>query len=81
MKFFFQAYFFQSKLPISDYINDTKTVLDQAPRVLNAMIDTAAELGHFEIVLTLMIISKMIIQVINILFIVSSEIFGNQSLV
>ena len=57
-------------MPISDYINDTKTVLDQAPRVLNAMIDTAAELGHFEIVLTLMIISKMIIQVINILFIV-----------
>ena len=32
------------------------------------MIDTAAELGHFEILLTLMIISKMIIQVIEIEF-------------
>ena len=33
-------------------------------RVLNAMIDTAAELGYLDIVLTLMVISKMIVQVV-----------------
>ena len=37
--------------------------MDQAPRVLNAMIDTAAQLGYLDILLTLMVVSKMIIQV------------------
>lgn len=32
-----QAYLQRAKLPISDYINDTKTVIDQVPRLLAAM--------------------------------------------
>jgi hypothetical protein len=32
-----QAYIQRAKLPISDYINDTKTVTDQIPRLLAAM--------------------------------------------
>ena len=63
-----QAYFFRAKLPITDYINDTKTVLDQAPRVLNALLDMAVEEGHLDVVLALTILSKMIIQVFDILF-------------
>lgn len=61
-----QAYFFRAKLPITDYINDTKTVLDQAPRVLNALLDMAVEEGHLDVVLALTILAKMIIQVLNI---------------
>ena len=58
-----QAHFFQVKLPISDYITDTKSVLDQAPRVLNGMIDVAADAGQLELALRLMRISQMIVQV------------------
>lgn len=51
-------------LPISDYINDTKSVLDQLPRVLNACVDIAAEdEGRMEVVLTLMDIAKLVSQV------------------
>ena len=32
-----QAYLEQARLPISDYINDTKTVMDSVPRLLAAM--------------------------------------------
>jgi replicative superfamily II helicase len=60
-----QAHFFRVKLPITDYINDTKSVLDQAPRVLNAMIDIAADSGYLRICTALMAISKMILQVIS----------------
>ncbi|KAJ1437488.1 P-loop containing nucleoside triphosphate hydrolase protein [Ochromonadaceae sp. CCMP2298] len=38
-------------LPISDYINDTKTVLDQVARVSKAMVDVAGEEGLLDIVL------------------------------
>ena len=37
-----QGYFFGIKLPMSDYITDTKSVMDQAMRVANAMVDVAA---------------------------------------
>lgn len=57
------AHFQRCKLPISDYINDTKSVLDQFPRVLNSLIDIAAELGELEVVLCCMKISQMVIQV------------------
>ena len=58
-----QAHFYRKPLPISDYINDTKSVLDQVPRVLNSMIDIAAENGLLEVAFTLMKISQMIYQV------------------
>jgi hypothetical protein len=52
-------------LPISDYVNDTKSVLDQLPRVLNACIDIAAEeRGNLAICLALMEISQCISQVL-----------------
>jgi len=52
-------------LPISDYINDTKSVLDQLPRVLNACIDIAAEdEGRLDVVLILMDIAKLVSQVL-----------------
>ena len=33
-------------LPSSDYLLDTKTVMDNAARVMQAMIDISAELGY-----------------------------------
>ncbi len=50
-------------LPISDYITDTKMVLDQVTRVLKAMVDIAAEEGLFDIVLRLMTLSQLLVQV------------------
>lgn len=38
-----QAYLERAKLPISDYINDTKTVIDQIPRLVAAMHYIAAQ--------------------------------------
>jgi len=49
-----QAHLFHARLPISDYANDTKGVLDQAPRVLSALVDTAALLGLLHPTLALM---------------------------
>ena len=40
-----QAHFTHAPLPISDYVNDTKSVLDQSLRILNAMVDIAADEG------------------------------------
>mmetsp|Transcript_18112 Transcript_18112/g.28002 ORF Transcript_18112/g.28002 Transcript_18112/m.28002 type:complete len:442 (+) Transcript_18112:2331-3656(+) len=49
-----QANLVQAKLPISDYVNDTKTVLDQIPRLLAAMqfvaIDDKTTAGSFELI-------------------------------
>ena len=57
-----QAHIYRLPLPISDYVNDTKSVLDQIPRVLNALIDIAAEQGCLPVVLTLMKISRLLLQ-------------------
>jgi activating signal cointegrator complex subunit 3 len=57
-----QAHFYRAELPISDYITDTKSVLDQAPRVLNAFIDISADLGLLEVSLRLLRISQMVVQ-------------------
>ncbi|KAL1916259.1 uncharacterized protein VTP21DRAFT_5876 [Calcarisporiella thermophila] len=40
-----QAHLGRVRLPVADYITDTTSVLDQSVRVLQAMIDVAAELG------------------------------------
>ena len=47
-------------LPISDYINDTKSVLDQAMRVINAMIDIAADQGLLWLTLAGMYLAQMV---------------------
>ena len=58
-----QAHFFCIPLPISDYINDTKTVLDNVPRVLNALMDIAIEDRKLCLVKTLLTLSQLVIQV------------------
>ena len=40
-----QSHFSRLALPSTDYLTDTKSVLDQAPRVLQAMVDVAGESG------------------------------------
>lgn len=42
-----QAHFSRVELPISDYVGDQISVLDQSIRVLQAAIDVFAELGYF----------------------------------
>ena len=42
-----QAYFSRIDLPISDYVGDQNSVLDQSIRIIQASIDVLTELGHF----------------------------------
>ena len=56
------AHFHRTALPISDYVTDTKSVLDQAPRVLNALIDMSAGRGLLEVTLRLLRVSQMLVQ-------------------
>ena len=41
-----QAYFSRIDLPISDYVGDQNSVLDQSIRIVQASIDVLTELGH-----------------------------------
>lgn len=43
-----QAHFERVDLPISDYVGDQVSVLDQSIRILQASIDVMTELGHLE---------------------------------
>ena len=60
--FLLQAHLYRVGLPISDYITDTKSVLDQVPRVLNALIDMACDKRLLEVTLRLLRLSQMVIQ-------------------
>ena len=58
-----QAHFSRLPLPIADYYTDTKSVLDQAVRIIYGMVDiTAQEGGHLQTVLKLMTIAQMMVQ-------------------
>eukprot|EP00605_Chrysophyceae_sp_TOSAG23-4_P002875 GSChrysophyteH1.ASY1.ANO1.3170.1 assembled CDS len=57
-----QAHCTQSRLPISDYINDTKSVLDQMPRVLGALVEVAVMKKAISIIESLAKLSQMIAQ-------------------
>ena len=57
-----QAHFQRLKLPIADYINDTKSVLDQIPRVINALVDISGHEGFLSAALGTMHISQMVVQ-------------------
>eukprot|EP01027_Heterolobosea_sp_BB2_P026939 GEZU01042062.1.p1 GENE.GEZU01042062.1~~GEZU01042062.1.p1 ORF type:complete len:2174 (-),score=564.16 GEZU01042062.1:67-6525(-) len=57
-----QSHFSRIDLPISDYITDTKTVLDQSIRVIQAMVDIAAEKGYLTTALRTMQLLQMIMQ-------------------
>ncbi|XP_025995580.2 activating signal cointegrator 1 complex subunit 3 isoform X2 [Solenopsis invicta] len=57
-----QAHFSRLPLPCTDYITDLKSVLDQAIRILQAMIDTVAERGWLMSTLKIMQLFQMIVQ-------------------
>ncbi|KAF6165077.1 hypothetical protein GIB67_000661 [Kingdonia uniflora] len=58
----FQAHFSQLELPISDYITDLKSVLDQSIRIIQAMIDICANSGWLSSTLTCMHLLQMVMQ-------------------
>ena len=57
-----QAHFSRLPLPNTDYGTDTKSVLDQAIRVLQAMIDIAAEKGWLVTTLRIQLLMQSVIQ-------------------
>ena len=57
-----QSHFSRLVLPCTDYLTDTKTVMDNAPRVLQAMIDVCAESGWLASTLRVVSILQMCVQ-------------------
>ncbi len=57
-----QAHFADLAMPISDYITDTKSVLDQSVRILQAMVDVAADGGWLFTSLNCMHLMQMVAQ-------------------
>jgi len=57
-----QAHMGRTPLPMADYATDTKTVLDQAVRVLQAMVDIAADAGGLANALGAMALAQMVCQ-------------------
>eukprot|EP00897_Mesotaenium_endlicherianum_P001872 jgi/Mesen1/1712/ME000138S00568 len=57
-----QAHFTQMVLPISDYVTDTKSVLDQSIRILQACVDVAAHHGWLHPTLNTMHLMQMVLQ-------------------
>lgn len=56
-----QAHIERCPLPITDYITDTKMVLDQSIRVLQGMIDVSSHKGHLKTTLNLIHLMQMLI--------------------
>ncbi|EFA86469.1 DEAD/DEAH box helicase [Heterostelium album PN500] len=57
-----QAHFERAMLPISDYVTDTKSALDQGIRILQAMIDVAGEFEYFATVIQIIRLLQMFVQ-------------------
>ncbi|XP_060805871.1 activating signal cointegrator 1 complex subunit 3 [Amyelois transitella] len=57
-----QAHMTRLPLPNTDYLTDTKSVLDQTIRILQAMIDTSAENGWLSVCLSCQILMQCIVQ-------------------
>ena len=57
-----QAHFSRLQLPCSDYSTDLKSVLDQAIRIIQAMIDVAAESGWLATTLKIQNLLQMVVQ-------------------
>ncbi|CCU77629.1 activating signal cointegrator 1 complex subunit 3 [Blumeria hordei DH14] len=55
-----QAHFSRIELPISDYIGDQTSVLDQAIRIVQAGIDVLAEIGYFSSVVQMITLLQCI---------------------
>ncbi|KAL2935463.1 DExH-box ATP-dependent RNA helicase DExH14 [Bienertia sinuspersici] len=58
----FQAHFSQLEMPISDYVTDLKSVLDQSIRIIQAMIDICANSGWLSSTVTCMHLMQMVMQ-------------------
>ncbi|XVF54413.1 hypothetical protein PTKIN_Ptkin05aG0178400 [Pterospermum kingtungense] len=58
----FQAHFSQLDLPISDYVTDLKSVLDQSIRIIQAMIDICANSGWLTSSMACMHLLQMVMQ-------------------
>lgn len=58
----FQAHFSQLEMPISDYVTDLKSVLDQSIRIIQAMIDICANSGWLSSTLNCMHLMQMVMQ-------------------
>ena len=58
----FQAHFLRLELPMSDYVTDAKGVIDQSVRILQAMIDVAADAGWLATALGAMNLMQMVMQ-------------------
>lgn len=58
----FQAHFLRVHLPLSDYITDTKNVLDQSIRIMQAMVDVMADEGWLQGALRCMNLIQMLVQ-------------------
>ncbi|KAL4717222.1 hypothetical protein ACJJTC_017109 [Scirpophaga incertulas] len=57
-----QAHLTRLPLPNTDYLTDTKSVLDQTIRILQAMIDTSAENGWLTVCLCCQMLMQSIVQ-------------------
>ncbi|CAH2054677.1 unnamed protein product, partial [Iphiclides podalirius] len=57
-----QAHMTRLPLPSADYLTDTKSVLDQAIRILQAMVDTCAESGWLAACLSCQLLMQCIVQ-------------------
>jgi len=58
----FQCHMAKLTLPMSDFVTDTRSLLDQAIRILQAMIDIAAENGWLTTTLNIMSLTQLIVQ-------------------
>lgn len=58
----FQAHFQRASLPISDYVTDQKSAMDNAVRVIQSMVDIAANSGHLYSALRCMSFMQCIVQ-------------------
>lgn len=58
----FQAHFGRLPLPITDYFTDQKSALDNSVRVIQAMVDTAANNGHLFAALRCMSLMQCLVQ-------------------
>eukprot|EP01104_Vermistella_antarctica_P009338 TRINITY_DN238_c1_g1_i2.p1 TRINITY_DN238_c1_g1~~TRINITY_DN238_c1_g1_i2.p1 ORF type:complete len:2228 (-),score=554.58 TRINITY_DN238_c1_g1_i2:294-5987(-) len=57
-----QAHFRHVRLPIADYVTDTKSVMDQVIRILQAMVDVASDLGFLFTTLSVLHLMQMVTQ-------------------
>lgn len=58
----FQAHFSRVEMPISDYVTDLKSVLDQSIRIIQAMIDISANSGWLSSTMNCMHLLQMVMQ-------------------